>query len=60
MDTLWYLNRDVEKFSDLMKNVKYIFLEVGFIRWWDKNIHGINNDNRLKEFVSSLKFTTKV
>jgi hypothetical protein len=54
MDTLWYLNRDVEKFSGLMKNVKYIFLEVGFIRWWDKNIHGINNDNRFPSTVDEI------
>jgi hypothetical protein len=54
MDTLWYLNRDVEKFSDLMKDVKYVFLEVGFIRWWDKDIHGINNDNRFPSTVDEI------
>ena len=40
IDTLWLINRNENKFADLLSKTKYIFLEISYARWWDKNLHG--------------------
>ena len=38
VETIWHLQQK-SKFSELMDSVKYVILEMGGIRWWDKDLH---------------------
>lgn len=40
VETLWVLNKNKEQFTELMNNIKYVILEMGYIRWWDEELHG--------------------
>jgi hypothetical protein len=54
IDTLWIINRNVDKFSTLLENVKYVFIEIGFVRWWDENIHGMNNEGKFPTTINEI------
>lgn len=45
-ETMWYLLERHQEISDILKRTKYVILEIGYIRWWDDNLHGIfGNEN---------------
>jgi hypothetical protein len=52
IDMLWFITRNNKKFEDILKNTKYIFLEIGFIRWWDPNLHG--KDDRFPSTINEI------
>jgi hypothetical protein len=54
MDTLWFVTKDNDKFKDLLDNVKYIFLEIGFIRWWNEEVHGFDNNNQFPTTINEI------
>lgn len=39
-----YDRRDNEGVQKLLSETKYIFLEFGYIRWWEDQLHGVNTD----------------
>lgn len=39
-----YDKKDEDEIKNLLNNTKYIFLEFGYIRWWDEQLHGVNKD----------------
>jgi hypothetical protein len=54
IDTIWLINRNIKKFSELLNQVKYVFLDIGFIRWWDENLHGMDNPNNLPNTINEV------
>jgi len=40
IQTIWFLMKEDEKIINLLNKTKYIFLEISYSRWWDKNLHG--------------------
>ena len=40
--TLWHLyeRRDIPEIKKLLEKTKYVVLEIGYMRWWDENLHG--------------------
>jgi hypothetical protein len=45
IETLWFLNRDKKELKPVLDRTKYIIFEMGFIRWWDEELHGAGNPN---------------
>ena len=43
IQTMWILLNDNHEIKELMEKTKYVFLEISYARWWDKDLHG-NND----------------
>lgn len=39
-----YDRREEEEIKKLLSETKYIFLEFGYIRWWDAKLHGVKTD----------------
>lgn len=37
-------NKDDDKVIDFVNQTKYIFLEFGYIRWWDSELHGTESN----------------
>jgi hypothetical protein len=54
IDTLWIINRNESKFSSFLETVKYVFIEIGFVRWWDENIHGMTNENKFPTTINEI------
>jgi len=36
----WHIFDRQGELKSLLDNTKYIFLEIGYVRWWDENLHG--------------------
>jgi hypothetical protein len=43
IQTIWILLNDNKEIKELMERTKYVFLEIGYARWWDANLHGSND-----------------
>lgn len=43
VETLWWISRDEGMYKELFEKSKYIFLELGYTRWWDEDLHGAND-----------------
>ena len=43
IQTIWILLNDSEEIKELMERTKYVFLEIGYARWWDASLHGSND-----------------
>jgi len=43
IQTIWILLNDSEEIKELMERTKYVFLEIGYARWWDVSLHGSND-----------------
>jgi hypothetical protein len=43
IETMWILLIDNKEIKDLMERTKYVFLEIGYARWWDASLHGSND-----------------
>ena len=43
IETMWILLNDSEDIKELMERTKYVFLEIGYVRWWDASLHGSND-----------------
>ena len=43
IETMWILLNDSEDIKELMQRTKYVFLEIGYVRWWDVSLHGSND-----------------
>ncbi len=54
ISTIWLLRKYVDTFSELLNKVKYIFFDIGFIRWHDENLHGLTNTNKLPNTVNEV------
>jgi hypothetical protein len=54
ISTIWLLSKFNNEFSELLNNVKYIFFDIGFIRWWDENLHGYDNKKKLPNTVNEV------
>lgn len=39
-----YDNKDKKEVNKLLSETKYIFLEFGYIRWWEDELHGVNSE----------------
>lgn len=52
IQTIWMLMNDDEKIKNLLEKTKYIFLEISYARWWDKDLHGANNQ---KEYPNTFQ-----
>lgn len=39
-----YDNKENEDVKKLLSETKYIFLEFGYIRWWEEELHGVNTE----------------
>jgi len=39
-----YDRREDEEVKKLLSETKYIFLEFGYIRWWEDQLHGVNTE----------------
>lgn len=52
INMLWFISRNYQKFDEILKNTKYVFLEVGFVRWWNPDLHG--KDERVPSTVSEI------
>jgi hypothetical protein len=48
-ETLWHLfeRRNETDIKQLIDKTKYVVLEIGYIRWWDDNLHGKLNGEYL-------------
>lgn len=46
-ETMWHLIVKHELLSDVLEKTKYIVLEIGYVRWWDKDYHGIPGGDKL-------------
>lgn len=40
IETIWWITKDEELYKELFEKTKYIFLELGYTRWWDEELHG--------------------
>jgi hypothetical protein len=54
IETLWFLDRDKDKLKPILDRTKYIVFEMGFIRWWDKTLHGAGNPNEYPNTVLEI------
>lgn len=54
ISTIWLLTKFNNEFSQLLRNVKYVFFDIGFIRWWDENLHGLENKKNLPNTVNEV------
>lgn len=57
IETLWFINRDNDKLKPVLDRTKYIIFEMGWIRWWDKNLHGKDKDiypNTILEIIDLI------
>jgi hypothetical protein len=52
IETLWMLDRKNPKLKETLKNTKYIFLEISFLRWWDEFLHGSGDG---KEYPNTIR-----
>lgn len=52
INMLWFISRNYEKFKEILNNTKYIFLEIGFIRWWNQDLHG--KDERIPSTINEI------
>ena len=43
IQTIWILLNDNKEIKELMERTKYVFLEIGYARWWDASLHGSND-----------------
>jgi hypothetical protein len=46
-DTLWHIIKRTDELKDILDKTKYIVLEIGYIRWWDENLHGKDGGDKL-------------
>lgn len=57
IETLWILNRDSVGLKPVLDRTKYIIFEMGWIRWWDENLHGKDKDiypNTILEIINLI------
>jgi hypothetical protein len=40
IQTMWILLNENEEIQKLLERTKYVFLEIGYARWWDESLHG--------------------
>lgn len=54
IETIWIMTRDKEdlKLKKLLSEAKYIILEIGYVRWWDNDLHGSNDG---KEYPNTIR-----
>jgi hypothetical protein len=54
IETIWIMTRDKEnvELKNLLNETKYIVLEIGYVRWWDENLHGSNDG---KEYPNTIR-----
>jgi hypothetical protein len=40
VESIWWLTKDESIYKELFEKTKYVFLELGYTRWWDEKLHG--------------------
>jgi len=55
VETVWLLNEE-EKLLNCLDDVKYVILEMGQVRWWNKNLHGENEKKYPNTITEILNF----
>lgn len=40
VETIWMMVKKENEIQELLSKTKYVILEVGYIRWYDENLHG--------------------
>lgn len=59
VETVWQLTKNEDLLSELLSKTKYVILEVGYIRWYDENLHGgIDGDrypNTILEMIQLIE-----
>lgn len=46
-ESMWHLLAKHEQLTDILEKTKYIVLEIGYVRWWDVNYHGMPGGDKL-------------
>lgn len=46
-ESMWHLLVKHEQLIDILEKTKYIVLEIGYVRWWDANYHGMPGGDKL-------------
>jgi hypothetical protein len=46
--------RDEEKIKELLQRTKYVILEIGYIRWYDENLHGAENGHEYPNTIQEM------
>ena len=41
VETIWNFDRGLAGFENILNRTKYVILEMSYVRWWDKNLHGM-------------------
>ena len=60
IESLWMITRDKNnvELNKLLSQTKYVILEIGYIRWWDDNLHGSNDGvdypNTIREVIALI------
>jgi hypothetical protein len=54
IQTIWILLNENKQIKELLQKTKYIFLEIGYARWWDKNLHGTNDGKEYPNTFSEI------
>lgn len=54
VETIFMMVRDEDKIKDLLNRTKYVILEVGYIRWYDENLHGGQNGHEYPSTIQEM------
>lgn len=54
VETIWMMFRDEEKIKELLEKTKYIVLEVGYIRWYEEELHGGEEGHKYPNTIQEM------
>jgi hypothetical protein len=54
VETIWMMVRDEEKIKHILEKTKYVILEIGYIRWYDENLHGGKDGDKYPNTIQEM------
>lgn len=54
VETMWMMVRDEEKIKHILEKTKYVILEIGYIRWYDENLHGGKDGDKYPNTIQEM------
>jgi hypothetical protein len=54
VDSIFMMVKDEDKIKDLLNRTKYVILEVGYIRWYDEDLHGGENGHEYPNTIQEM------
>lgn len=54
VETIWMMVRDEEKIKHILEKTKYVILEMGYIRWYDENLHGAKDGDKYPNTIQEM------